>query len=302
MRIYESAGGAPLQAGLSFYDGGSANRCELVSGVVMAVYVYDDPSHPFAKTGPAAVYCDCLVYSSLTGSRVYPVSTCLFLPSVSGVQSGVIRKPRATAAMVGGGAIDPQNPAQMDGDHVIIGFLDGRDAQPVILGFLPHPQADAGNESAAIGHRQRLHLVDGDPHFTKHHGCYFGVSDSGDVVLDATQGNSGALVAGMESPALDGSAGNVRLRANAAGQVAMSLVDATGATTALAALSGANVFTLGSGIDAAALASQVNAALSSIQTWAAAVVTATKGASPPIVVTPLSPLPNVTSTKLLIPG
>ena len=116
----------------------------------------------------------------------------------SSPHSGSIRKPRAAKHTLSGSPIDPTRPinvAHLDGDHVLVGFMDDSRNRPVILCYLPHPRADIGDENKPIGHRTRLRLVYGDPAFVKHHGCFYGVSDAGDIVLDATSENSKVLVA-----------------------------------------------------------------------------------------------------------
>jgi hypothetical protein len=86
------------------------------------------------------------------------------------------------------------NPANLDGDHVLVGFLDGNANQPIIMRALPHPAADVGNEEFGVGHRLKLKVEDGDPDFYKHNGSYYGIHKNGDFYIDTTHANDGELL------------------------------------------------------------------------------------------------------------
>jgi hypothetical protein len=184
----------------------------LLRGVVIATYVSDDDGHPRSgATGshaPKAVYCDVIVYSSIPGSRWLFFKAVLVSQSRGGMHRGDIWKPRAATVDVSGGRLDPQssNPAYLDGDHVLIGFLNDSLDQPVILRGLPHPNVDAGQEEAAFGQRMKLKAVDGDPEFWRHHGTRWGADKDGNFEIDSTFANNGALEAtGKEAaPPTDG--------------------------------------------------------------------------------------------------
>jgi hypothetical protein len=167
----------------------------LLKGVVTATYVVDHENHPFAETAgaePAAIYCDVLTY----GRRWLFFRNCLVSQDRGAMHNGRIWKPRATSMTVTGDAVDLDkgtNPAGMDGDHVLLGFIDGNFNQPIILCGLPHPAADVGNEEKTEGHRLKLKLDDGDPDFWKHHGSYFGINNDGNFIVDTTFANDGTL-------------------------------------------------------------------------------------------------------------
>ena len=164
----------------------------LVRGVVVATYVSDDGGHPQEGKEdtidrPLAVYCDVLAYPSLPGQRLFALRHVLVAQDVDGMHRGRIWKPRAASLNVTGNPLDQiSNPAHLDGDHVLVGFLNNNFDQPVILRSLPHPLMDTGHEERELGKRLRLKSVDGDPDFFKHHGVYYGVDNEGNFVLDST--------------------------------------------------------------------------------------------------------------------
>lgn len=165
-------------------------------GVVTATYVTDDENHPFTgqtDAVPTSVYCDVLAF----GRRWRFIPKCLVAQERSGLHSGRIWKPRACSMTLTGDPVDLNrgtNPAKLDGDHVLVGFLDGNANQPIILKALPHPAADVGNEDFGTGHRLKLKVDDGDPDFVKHNGTFFGVDKQGDFYLDTTHANDGELL------------------------------------------------------------------------------------------------------------
>jgi len=214
--------GTRLQSGIPKrirkHDGVHA-RGLLLRGVVMATYVTDDTGHPQADDEfgvPSAVYCDVLVYGSIPGQRWFTLGKVLVSQSRGGMHRGDIWKPRATTVNIVDalGVPEGTNPAYLDGDHVLIGFLNDTLDQPVIIRGLPHPTRDVYNHDSDIGKRMALKLVDGDPEFTKHHGCYWGVDDQGNFLVDTTFGNDGSITdTGKEpDPPTNGTQGNQEYR------------------------------------------------------------------------------------------
>lgn len=174
----------------------------LLRGVVTSTYVSDSSGHPLegsagtSGTGPMAVYCDVLVYPSLSNQRWYGLAQVLVSQPTGGIHRGRIWKPRATTLNLSGNEVDQTiNPAQVDGDHVLIGFLNDNFDQPVILRGLPHPAQDTGheNDDRELGKRMKMVVTDGDPDFFKHHGVYYGVSNIGSFIVDTTWANDGEL-------------------------------------------------------------------------------------------------------------
>lgn len=237
------ASGAVLQAGLptsAMPWQGSAGL--LLRGVVVATYVSDADGHPYADYSPVAVYCDVLTYSSVPGVRWQLFNTCLVTQETGGMQQGHIWKPRAATLDVTGNPLNVSratNPADLDGDHVLVGFLDNSLNNPIILRGIPHPAIDAGHgQDEVLGARMKLTVADGDPDFRKHHGAFFGISDAGDMVVDLARAHAGALQDdGSEpDPPQDGSAGNLKINIEQNAQRLLSLLDMSDPTNPTAVL------------------------------------------------------------------
>lgn len=194
----------------------------LLRGVVVATYVSDDDNHPerteVSGTEPVAIYCDVLVYSSKTTQRWVFLPAVLVLQDRGGMHSGRIWKPRAATVDKGDTDLDldaQANPADLDGDHVLVGFIDDNLNAPVILGGIPHPSNDEGNASKPVGQRMRLKVADGDPDFWKHRGAYYGIDDAAGFLVDLSQAHSGQFDAQGKEPSApqDGSIGNIEMKA-----------------------------------------------------------------------------------------
>lgn len=210
--------GAALQGGLSpdaFQPGKAGGR--LLRGVVVATYVSDSPQHPFKTTqgNPCAVYCDVLCYSSLASAMPALMPMALVSQERASIQSGDIWLPRAARQDTSGRALSlaNSNPMDLDGDHVLVGFMEDKLTNPVILRSLPHPRSDQGQAAAepALGQRMRLRQVDGSPSLRKHHGSVLGLSDSGDFIVRTTYANAGGLGTNGSPPGppADDSVGNI---------------------------------------------------------------------------------------------
>lgn len=192
----------------------------MLRGIVANVYVYDaeegytttDVDSPTLNT----IYADVLLISGGMLPR------CEVLQERSGLQEGSIWIPRATTLDVTGAEVNAEfatNPYNLDGDHVVVGFLDDDLAQPVILGCLPHPNSDIGRtaELDDLGLRMRLVNADGQPRLWKHRGGYFGLDKDGNWLLDLTEAHEGQYEAnGAEpDPKEDGTSGNITVRTQA---------------------------------------------------------------------------------------
>jgi hypothetical protein len=176
----------------------------------------------------------------------------------SGLHSGRIWKPRAAKLDVTGNPMNLEqgtNPGNIDGDHVLVGFMDDSFNLPVILGSIPHPSADVGNEGKDPGHRLRITQSDGDPDFWKHHGAFYGVDDAGDFIVDTTEAYSGEDFEddGKEkAPKEDGSTGNYRVRLPKDARLVVEIEG--GASLDLEKKDADTVLTLGDGLKAAIIA------------------------------------------------
>lgn len=206
--------GARLQAGIprqpmgyNVYDTGGL----LTRGVVVATYVYDNPNHPATDKSedepdmPVSVVCDVLVYSDIPNVRWGFLPGCIVSQDRAGLHSGRIWKPKAATVTISGTDFNvedgPTEPADLDGDHVLIGFIDQNRNIPIILRSLPHPVRDPGKNEDGTGRRLQLKEVDGDPDYWKHHGTFYGVADNGDFIVDSSFANDGSLEEGGAEPA-----------------------------------------------------------------------------------------------------
>lgn len=180
-------------------------------GVVLATYrqLDGDPAFPETVGAASAVYCDVLLYSASEGMRGAPLRRVLVAQDC-GMHDGHVWLPRAatmdvskTSAAETGLDIRTADPQNLDGDHVLIQYIDDSFHQPVITRRLPHPRMGQGNESlASAGHRMKLKLVDGNPDFWKHHGSFVGFDNEGGFIVDTSRAHNGALGAeGAEEPA-----------------------------------------------------------------------------------------------------
>ncbi len=168
----------------------------LLRGVVTATYVVDDDGHPQADNDPVATYCDVMTYSNRSGQRIRFLQQVLVSQNHGGIHDGPIRRPRAASIDVAENTFDVErgtNPASMDGDHVLVGFIDDNLNEPVILHSLPHPAADIGSSSSSIRRTLKLKKVDGDPSLLKHHGSFYGIETDGSFCVDTRFANDGEL-------------------------------------------------------------------------------------------------------------
>jgi len=207
--------GTRIQSGLAMRRVGDIDPLDaqgaLMAGVVLATYVSDSDGHPMAgndRSVPSAVYCDVLVYAGVRG-RWMGLKNVLVAQPTGGMHRGRIWKPRAATVDISGNELNStSNPADLDGDHVLIGFIGNSLDRPVILRGLPHPARDAGApEDAALGRRTKLTVADGDPDLIKHHGAFYGVDGAGNWTVDTSRANNGELAdTGAEpAPPTDGS-------------------------------------------------------------------------------------------------
>lgn len=210
-------------------DSGKANGLQ-VSGVIIDVFGYEHKD----RLGTARSISSNAIYVSV---QCYGRYQC-FLPRVlythdrSGVHEGDIQLPRGTT--VSYTTLDTENadPMTLDGDHVIVSFLDDDLNRPYVLRTLPHPISDTGNSGRSLGHRIRI-KEDTDaaagsssrlksPRYWKHRGSYFGVDEKGNYVIDLTRAHNGDYQVtsnGIEEPTPPGGPDNgnylIRLPANA---------------------------------------------------------------------------------------
>ena len=138
-----------------------------VRGVVVAVYVYDSEgliNQPNVQ--PNAIYVDVLIY----GRHNTVIPRVLWTTERSGLHEGEICIPRAATIDTTGNELDltRAKPQSLDGDHVIIGFLEDDLTQPYVVRAVQHPSSDIGNSEKPLGQRMRLLESDGNPRLWKH--------------------------------------------------------------------------------------------------------------------------------------
>lgn len=200
----------------------------LVRGVVIAVYVSDgDAAYP-ESVDPSRnhVYADVMVYS--TRPALHRAILRRVACGSAGLHGGPLWRPRATSGTFSGRVLSHQSdPMDLDGDHLLIAFVDGDLSSPTMLRVVDHPRRGLGLEGLdTLGQRETLRVVDGDPMLWKHHGTFFGVDAGGDFVVDARRANTGNFPEGVESP--EASAGDVRVLVRPSGEVIVSGLAADG--------------------------------------------------------------------------
>lgn len=220
-RTYGVSGGRRKQSGTPQVHGLGEHRLRArglcVRGAILATYVQVDES-PFpdgVDPGPVAVYCDVTTYGVSEGLhptvlRRVPVFT------DSGMHDGRVWKPRAATLDIVEKDLDVvlSQPFDLDGDHVLVEFLEDDLAQPFIRQRIPHPRLGLGNDGLPeAGHRMKLAVADGQPDLYKHRGSFSGFDDSGNFVLNTTRAHSGGFDGdGNEVPGDQAQNGNVFAR------------------------------------------------------------------------------------------
>ena len=294
--------------------GGNRAGGLLLRGCVTATYVVDDPgrsnndSYWLGETSPVAVYCDVLCYTGMSGNRYIFLRKVLVAQDRGGIHNGRIWKPKAATLDISGDFVPDggTNPANWDGDHVLVGFLEDSLNLPVILAGVPHPIQDTGGLTKTVGHRLRLTVADGDPDFHKHYGSFFGLDDSGNFVVDLTGAYKGPLQATGAEPAPpgNGTVGNVTVKLPTASKLTVQIDG--GASLELDLKDAAAKLKLGDGAVHAAIAETLKTFLdTTLKAWLTAHTHPTGvGPSGPPSPAPAYPVYNdaITSTKLAFPN
>lgn len=185
-----------------------------LEAVVVATYVYDEPEGANNSGTPAeskAIYCDLLT----VGRWTMPIHRALVMQSRGGIHSADLWIPRA-AAKTADAPADGFNknrasvPSQSDGAHVVVTFLEDNFQKPLIIGALPHPNADVGNQAKLLGHRIRPVVQDGEVSLIKNRGSFVLIDDDGNTEVNTTRAHDGTLLDDLAEPepVLDGTVGN----------------------------------------------------------------------------------------------
>lgn len=221
-------------------------------GVVVASYVYDSGPLPNQSTEPNDIYVDVLVYGQV--NTVLP--RVLWTQGRSGLHEGDISLPRAATLDTSGEPLDvtKSKPQALDGDHVVVGFLEDDLGQPYVVTCLNHPSSDIGRAGAPLGQRMRLTSADGHPRLTKHRGSALGIDTNGNAVLDTRQAHSGEYQGdGSEPlPTNNGSNGNTIVDLQEGATITIRIGD--GAAIVIQNRDGNAEMTLGDGARGVALA------------------------------------------------
>lgn len=196
---------------------GRAANGLMLRGVVLNVYLPGDPRllkvrNPTDLAAPF-VSCDVLVYEPHHTTVLHDVP---ILRVSAGLVDSEVWQPRATSVDLvkqilvvdGGGPLGAPLPMSkvrdMDGDHVVIGFLGGNLHDPVIMGQLDHPR-NVRNPLFADPIKYKYKRVI--------RGWKIGVTEGGNVSVDGVQASVGAISTTpvpVEAPAVP-VAGNVNI-------------------------------------------------------------------------------------------
>lgn len=236
MRFTVQGGGSLVkQSGLKRASGATAQGL-LLRGVVLATYEVDAPEHPYAdneNAAPVAIYCDVRIYGQHSNPNLQngKLTGVLVAQPQAGLFDGQLWRPRPTRIDIqDGSAANPDGGTRLenlDGDHVLVSFIDGSPNLPVIIGSIPHPNTQPSAQ--LVG-------ADGRPLQHRHNGVRFGVTGAGDFEIDTTESSIGPYTAGPAEPA-DG-----------AGNLSIALKDEASATVTVGG--GASLTVEGSDADA----------------------------------------------------
>ena len=184
---HELGDGTVLQAGTHTGEDGSlpwdTTAGFIARGVVLQTYYHDDPGwkeRGWTAEGVRTIACDVRVFGKQNRT--------LYRVPVAQPQNGLwdedVYIPRGASQDLSGGDLATEgtpgkrvtSAQNLDGDHVLVGFLECDPKQPVILPFtLGHPQAKH-LATAAEGRRRR----------TRHAGTLVEWTEDGDYLIDAT--------------------------------------------------------------------------------------------------------------------
>lgn len=219
--------------------GGASVRGLLLRGVVLSVYEVE--TRLAGRQPLLEPRCDVYVYSGMRGMKWAILSNVMITYDSGGLHDGSNRLPNPTTKdLVTGLEIDsegPTNPADMDGDHVLVGFLDDDIENPVILRYIQHPRANLGNEERP----QDVQLTNTAERsdLRKFRGTVSGADAKGNFIVDARYANTGETSpSGQEARwgteqldpdsavvDVDGSSGNVSLKARAGALIRQEIHD-----------------------------------------------------------------------------
>ena len=161
-------------------------RGSILRGVVYSVKPYDG-TYP-------GIRCQVYIYSTYS-TACGLLSDVIVTQSVSSIAGGQVHIPspttRSLVELEGLKGNKGFNPNEVDGDHVLVGFIDGLQSLPAIIAYLNHPKTDEDKDpnSDPIGYRVLPREEDGLPMFTKHLGSFQGFDTSANYICDTRKGH-----------------------------------------------------------------------------------------------------------------
>lgn len=211
--------GVPMHQGADWFD----TRGYITRAVVLKTYYSDDSEwdkRGWAKNNVRGVHCDVRTY----GRNSRPLWKVPVLQRTHGMHDEDIYIPRDSNQDLAGkgklvtlpsGKTGPKpTPAEnLDGDHVLVGFLEGNPDAPVILPFcLPHPSS-----------KRELKASDGRVRRIRHAGVSIEWSEDGNLTIDASEAAKEKL----------GSSGAEQSNSGTGGTITIQTEDGSGATSSM---------------------------------------------------------------------
>lgn len=208
--LMQTPDGAIIQSGSYRRPGNSHHDVSNTMGwmtraVVLATYYGDDGEARGWAGKTRAVYCDVRTYGRYTRF----LSRVLVLQEGHGLWDTDFRVPRPSRSTLSGGDVVSQpsgdkvpTPAEdLDGDHVLVGFLDNDPHQPVVLPFvMAHPNS-----------RYEPKAADGRVRRIRHNGTLIEIDKEGNVTLDGRGSAAEEFSAGGAEQSNSGTGGKVLL-------------------------------------------------------------------------------------------
>lgn len=284
-------------------------------GVVLNTYVGDTDEDFLSQKGfdrRVAIYCDVITYRrARNAAQTFLLRRVLATTEASGLHDGDVRLPRPSRIDIENPDWNNTNPnvfgmniGRLDGDHVVVSFLDDDLGQPFISRYLPHPKRDVGADAEDIGVRTMLLEADRNPRLTHHKGVVHGVDADGNVIVDTRKSYAeDEYQAGGElpEPPADGSTGNYTIDLQEGSTLTIRIGD--GANLILSMKDGDAMLELGDAAVGVALGPALKSFLDnflSAEYGAHQHATALGPSGPPL--TPATPFDDaIISTKALVP-
>ena len=142
-------------------------------------------------------FCDVLMYSRNHAQMRGMLQHVMVTYDNASIHEGDIWLPRATTMNLSQQALNGDlagiDPASLDGDHVLIAFIDNDPFRPYIQRYMKHPSGDIGNIGRPLARRCNVENTEGQPRYVKRRGVYYGVDTNGNGIEDLTRAYDGTL-------------------------------------------------------------------------------------------------------------